>query len=784
MGDPIRISLAIPNESRDETRAKDSWGKNCFLEKDPTDLRVVSRPGTAALTGTPGALGSGVWNYKDLLYQIVSGHLYQAPLTLSFDAGTSLSFGTFIGPTFHTDGTVVGVVAYAGSSWHFFTATDGVAFSSVATVTGSLFGFPGVFFLTGGTPTLVSTDHGVTWGARATPGDSNTPILAYDGTNLYCMYVVGAVCYAAASTDMGLTWGTPYTFSFYSWSPYIQPAYFQGSLYNTNHSSGAVLKSSDGAHTWVDTGWYSTIGAEVAAFFSAQGKLWMLDSNAVAWSYDGTTLSQVGSIPVLTYEFNSLVVLGNSFLAYLKKQVGPMAVFQATGLTDLGTVVSSPFFDFLDIDPASGTQGFAFKSSTNAYQYNTGTSTLTHVTDADYPATTVPGLAFLDGTYYVMDALGRIWGSDLNNFLSWNALNVIEAQMEPDGGVAIARQLNFIVAFGGYSTEFFYDAGNPTGSPLLPYPSAMLALGCAQGHSVVQIANQLYFIGQSKQKGRGVYVLEGTAPKLLSTPSIERVLNADDLATVYSSGVRISGHDFYILTLGTTSITLVLDILTGDWKEWTSLTLGTPVIGKTGTYSNGQVSVASTAHSVTDGMILRISAGTDTAYNGDVVAMWVDADHFAYVPPSAPTATTNTLTYTPFTEGPFFGVNYTGFASWDVFQDVAGNLYTASPGYLDDCGNPVSVSIRTPTLDAGEATFKTQARGQIIGDTIASTLYSRYTDDDYQSWSGFRPISMNLLRKSLNRLGRFRRRAFELKHIAVKLLRLVAIELNVEKGSS
>ena len=154
---------------------------------------------------------------------------------------------------------------------------------------------------------------------------------------------------------------------------------------------------------------------------------------------------------------------------------------------------------------------------------------LTEVTDVDYPSETVPGIVYLDGTYYVMTPAGRICGSDINDPTSWDALNFIQCQAEPDSGMAIARLANYVVGFSQYSTEFFYNAGNPTGSPLLPMTSAQVNLGCANGMSVVNGENTLFFIGQTRNFGRGVYTFSGTSPQKISTPFIDRILMADDM---------------------------------------------------------------------------------------------------------------------------------------------------------------------------------------------------------------------------------------------------------------
>ena len=114
------------------------------------------------------------------------------------------------------------------------------------------------------------------------------------------------------------------------------------------------------------------------------------------------------------------------------------------------------------------------KCSSAAYGINTSTDVATKITDGQYPSLTARGLVFLDGTYYVMDKDGTIWGSDSNDVFSWTSLNQISAAIEPDGGVCLAKSGQYVVAFGNYTTEFFYDAGNATGSPLSPVQNGTL----------------------------------------------------------------------------------------------------------------------------------------------------------------------------------------------------------------------------------------------------------------------------------------------------------------------
>ena len=451
------------------------------------------------------------------------------------------------------------------------------------------------------------------------------------------------------------------------------------------------------------------------------------------------------------------------------------------------TVPGLPF-DFIQTDVAAGTVGFVFKSTADAFYYDG--STVTKITDGDYPATTVRGIAYLDGTYYVMDPDGQIFGSDLNTPTAWTALNMLVAQMEPDGGVALARLLNYIVAFGTYTTEFFFDAGNPApGSPLAPYASGMLNIGCAAAGSVVQSNNQLFFIGVTKQRGRSVYTLTGTTPQIISTPSVERILNSDDLSSVFAFCIKIAGHNFYVLTLVDSDITLACDLTTGDWKEWTSLTAASPVTISSLTYSSSTglcTATTSGAHNRSDGDPVTIAGATQTEYNGAVNVTYVDSTHFTYTPLSAPSVTpaTGSPTVTGYTSGAFIGRFYAGFGNIELVQDAAGNLYTLSPDVYQDNGVPIDVHIRTPLIDGGTNDKKFFSKLQIIGDSADTQVFVRYSGDDYQTWTKYRAANLGLRRAALHRLGQDRRRAFELRHTDNTPLRLEALELTVKVGNN
>lgn len=191
------------------------------------------------------------------------------------------------------------------------------------------------------------------------------------------------------------------------------------------------------------------------------------------------------------------------------------------------------------------------------------------VTTDGYKGTTVPGQAYLDATTYVMDSSARIYGSELNDCTTWDALNNLIAQIEPDGGVALAKQLVYVIAFKEFSTEVFFDRANAVGSPLGPVQGAKVNYGCRDAGTVQELDGVLIWVSQTRNGTLAVHSLDGLKAQQVSTPSVDKVLHASDFTGCYALGVKLAGHKFYVLTLPASNLTLVLEPGSGLWFQWT-----------------------------------------------------------------------------------------------------------------------------------------------------------------------------------------------------------------------
>lgn len=210
------------------------------------------------------------------------------------------------------------------------------------------------------------------------------------------------------------------------------------------------------------------------------------------------------------------------------------------------------------------------KNSADLFIFSEGSLKKVSAYTNNYPTKTVPGIVNLDDTVYVMDAGGVIYGSILSTPLIWMANNYITADFTDDVGVALYKHKRYVVAFKSTTIQFFYDAGRYPGSPLLPVQDATLKVGCVDAGSITTLQDTLYFLARTEKYTRCICRFNGFQPERISTPDVERLLNAAGLTTMYAFGMGVNGHPCYFLTLLNTA-TLVFDTVTSQWHIWTQV---------------------------------------------------------------------------------------------------------------------------------------------------------------------------------------------------------------------
>lgn len=451
-----------------------------------------------------------------------------------------------------------------------------------------------------------------------------------------------------------------------------------------------------------------------------------------------------------------------------------------------------------------GSNLLVITTNINGYTVTTA-GVIAQIVDPQFPgaiATLIPGIVYMDGYTFIATAEGQIYNSDLSNPMSWNGLGFISADAYPDPLVALTRNVDYIVAFGQVSTQFFYNAGNPApASPLSPVPNSQFQIGCVAAASVCSTENTVIWLAQTPVHGVCVMQLTGFRPMKISNEYIDRMLTistaASDMRKVTGYSVKMRGHVFYVLNHPSINKTFVYDLTTKHWAEWRSV--AAPGAGKVATIAlvpgsdNVLVDVPS-GHGGATGSLFTMAGFLPAAYNITAPVYVIDSTHFTYPSGQYNNPITVAAGSVSIVAPDMFLGRYSASNQFTHYfaAKSAGQVY--SHDYISqtdvDAGFMVPMSIITPPMEAGKLDQKAIYSLEAIGDKPLSTsgdiipIFISWSDDDYKTWAPFRIVPQNRIRSRIRRLGAGRRRAFWIQYIATRQFRIQALELTIERGDT
>ena len=238
----------------------------------------------------------------------------------------------------------------------------------------------------------------------------------------------------------------------------------------------------------------------------------------------------------------------------------------------IGTVAAGGKYYFTSC--LGATPVLFLSNGTNAYTIDAA-DTVTEVTaaitaQAGFPAslTWIPSVVSIDGYVTLADKSSNVWTATLNLPGTWPG-NVGIAQLEPDFPVALAKQISYLLCIKQFYTEAFYDAA-ATPWPYARVDGAKMNYGCIDGRTVCDVGGDVMWVAQTREGGGMVVLVTSLRATLVSTPSIERILRAADYSgNVYSWAAKISGHRLYGVTIVNSNLTLVYDLTSQLWYQWT-----------------------------------------------------------------------------------------------------------------------------------------------------------------------------------------------------------------------
>ena len=489
---------------------------------------------------------------------------------------------------------------------------------------------------------------------------------------------------------------------------------------------------------------------------------------------------------------------GEGVPARLKKRPGATAYGTATSQLALLYATSRSYTTDVTAAVAIGDQSYATKyaisldegeSSGVAGDYYTwGGSSWSRV--GSLVSTTTLGSPFafgcaqLDGYFFFMLANGKIYNSPINDPTTWATTDFVT--LANDGGTAkaVTRYRNFIIGFTTATLQPFYDAGNPTGSVLSPVQSGIISVGCVKGRTIAHTKESMFWLGREAQLGPGVYMMTGFDVQRISNPAVDRIIAADSLATLYGTTLKAAGHDYYVLTLVESNLSLVYDINERHWGVWTYQNSGSSKSVSSITRSGTTATVVTSAsHTLSDGDPVLMAGADQSEYNGIFQIQYVNATTFTIEVSGSPASpATGTITATPYSSIYYPFVRYVGVEGSGAMLSTTGTTWAKfSDTIYTDSGQPIDFNARTQSLDFGSSDRKTNPRISLPGDLVSSTGMIRWFDDDYTTPSSYRIIDLSDERPNVRRCGPFVKRAYEFRHVANTGCTIDSLELEIAK---
>lgn len=201
------------------------------------------------------------------------------------------------------------------------------------------------------------------------------------------------------------------------------------------------------------------------------------------------------------------------------------------------------------------------------YIYNTSTNAFAQITDGDFPAnpTTVTFL----GRRFVcsFQGSGRFYCSDVDNGLSWDALNFANAETNPDPIIAVWTSNGQLALLGSQTTEYWGLSG------AVDFPFALISgtateWGLAATWSIAKYDNTMACLMKNAMGEVIVARIEGYVPKPISTPDMAAIINGyTNVADATAYGYMLGQHAMYVITFPSAGCTWMYDGSTGFWSS-------------------------------------------------------------------------------------------------------------------------------------------------------------------------------------------------------------------------
>jgi hypothetical protein len=249
--------------------------------------------------------------------------------------------------------------------------------------------------------------------------------------------------------------------------------------------------------------------------------------------------------------------------------------------SSLGSLSGSTSTSIVSVDngiSANGVGGNQILMLVNGlgYIFNITTNVFTQITDSNFPENAHQA-AFLDGYFIVTSQTMAFRVSELYNGLVYPALATAAAVAAADNIQKPFGTNQILYLVKDSTTEVWQDVAVPTsqGCPFAHIPGSLVNFGTVADRSIARVGDTVFMLGTTRVQDSAVYFgfvsVSGTSVQKISTPAIDyRVSRLSTLSDAISYSWVYEGHLFYVTTFPTDDLTLVYDVTTKEWFDWST----------------------------------------------------------------------------------------------------------------------------------------------------------------------------------------------------------------------
>jgi len=202
----------------------------------------------------------------------------------------------------------------------------------------------------------------------------------------------------------------------------------------------------------------------------------------------------------------------------------------------------------------------------DGYIYDTGTNVFSTIASA-LPAnpTTVTYLA----RRFIASFAGssRFYWSDIDDGLTWQALNFANAESSPDELVAVLASSSQIVLNGTETSEFWASSG-ALDSAFSIIQGTSNEWGLAARWSIAKYDNSYACLIRNRMGEVMVAKMNGYVPQKISTVDLDSIINKyANVADATGYSYMLGGHPMYVLSFPAAGATWLYDGATSLWSE-------------------------------------------------------------------------------------------------------------------------------------------------------------------------------------------------------------------------